>query len=203
MASQRTYTIKVKAEKETTALQEVQKGIHGIMSILMLINFPLRAYHMLMRSVHAIHGLVGASAGAAVGPLTAESGAFGGQAAALQVVNAALRQFILLTAMATQGASLAGATAGAVGAGALIAGATVGTFATPVMQTGGLITRTGAAIVERGERVIPAGGGFGGSVSIVNNISVDPGGMDFTDFTNKMNESFRSALRGHVKSIPG
>ena len=207
MSQTRQYTIKVKAEKETTALEEVQKGIRGIMSVLMIINAPLRIYHMLMRNVHAIQALLGPATAASVGPITAQSGAFAGQTAALIAVNTALRQYIILMAMATQGASLAGATAGGVAAGALVAGASVATapmYALAQTHAGsyGMVARGGAAIVHAGE-TIGRGGGFGGTVTITNNITLDPGGMDFTDFTSKMNEQFRLALRGHVKSIPG
>src|SRR3990167_400815 len=132
MSQTRQYTIKVKAEKETTALEEVQKGIRGLMSVLMIINAPLRIYHMLMRNVHAIQALLGPATAASVGPITAQSGAFAGQTAALIAVNTALRQYIILMAMATGGASLVAGAPAAIAAGTLLAGistATAGTAA--------------------------------------------------------------------------
>ena len=207
MSQTRQYTIKVKAEKETTALEEVQKGIRGIMGVLMIINAPLRIYHLLMRNINFVMDLIGVSSAGSVKGISAQATAFGGQVIALKAVNAMLREYIMLLAVATGGASLVAGAPAAIAAGTLLAGissATAGTAAIAQTHAGSFATvsRGGAAIVHAGE-TIGRGGGFGGTVTITNNITVDSGGMDFTDFTSKMNEQFRHALRGHVKSIPG
>ena len=91
--------------------------------------------------------------------------------------------------------------AGATGGLAMV-GAAKGAGAVASLDEGGTITESGIAKVTEGETFSGVGGGGGGGISITNHISVDPAGMDLTDFTNKMNQQLQSALRSHTRDIP-
>lgn len=134
--------------------------------------------------------------------MTAQGGAATGESAALATVNAQLAEMLLLQAALSEGAAVPGMTAGLTAGASIVAAAAAGGAAAALpLQEGGIVTRTGTALVHAGETILPAGG-MGGDVSITNHVTVAPGGIDLTDFTNAMNEQMRLALRGHTRNLP-
>ena len=106
-----------------------------------------------------------------------------------------------MEAALSQGLAVPAMAAGAAAAEPIVATA-MATGAVASLQGGGSVEKTGLAVVHEGETFSGVGGGTGGGISITNHISVDPAGMDLTDFTNKMNQQLQSALRSHTRDIP-
>lgn len=202
MSKTKNYTIKLSVEKQTGGISETVKELHQFMSTLMLINIPFRVYGMLLRDNHRVQQLLAAASGEAAAGISTEGGAANVAAGSLGIMNQQLATAVLLMGALSEGAAVPGMEAGMVAASTIVASAIAGGAAVPVLQGGGTIMETGIAKVERGEHVIPAGGGFGGDVTITNHISVDPAGMDLTDFTSALNEQMRLALRGKSRDIP-
>jgi len=170
----------------------------------MLINIPFRVYGMLLRDNHRIQQLLGSSAASSASGIATESAAADASATSLGVMNQQLATAVLLMGALSEGAAIPGMAAGETAAGTIVAAAVAGGAAVPSLQHGGMVEKTGLAVVHEGEPFGGVGGGGfgGGDISITNHISVDPQGMSLTDFTNAMNEQMRLGLRKFTRDIP-
>lgn len=205
MSTTKTYNVLVKAEKQTDPIKDVVKEFSELRSILLLVNLPFRIYHSILRMTGTLQKAVGDSAAAATPELTTESGAFDIQTESIDLTNQSLANYIALMAVATEGASLAGA-AGALGlAGQAIAGAGVvsGLASLQAPEGGGsIITHTGMAMVHAGEYVGRGGGGMGDVNINISNLILSPEGDSLTDFTSRMGDQLRMALRSFTRDLP-
>lgn len=204
MSKTKTYNVLVKAEKQTSPIKEVVKEFSDLRSIILLVNMPFRIYHTVLRMAGILQHALGASAAAATPALTAQTGVFDAQTASIEITNAALRDYIILMAIATEGASLAGAPA-AVSAAAGIFGAAGAVATTGLQAPEGVseyITHTGMAMVHAGQTVSRGGGGIGDVNINIANLTLSPEGDSLTDFTSRMGDQLRTILRGFTRDIP-
>lgn len=215
----KTYNVLIKAEKQTDPVKSVVKEFSDLRSILLLVNLPFRIYHTALRLTHMLQGSLGASVAATTPALTAESGAFDVQTASIELTNTALRDYIVLMAIATEGASLAGAPAASLAAAGIIGEATAVSVTGLQTPEGGAeyITDTGLAMVHAGETIgrpdylsdlagergTARPSGSIGDVNIhISNVTLSPEGDSLTDFTSRMGDQLRMALRSFTRDIP-
>ena len=202
MSKQKTYTIALKATAQTDPIRTMASALMDVHRVMSMVNLPFRLYHEGLRVANVLQGQLATSAAAAGTAEGAESGLIGTQTTALDLLNSQLAEAVVLeAALAGAAGGLPGMAAGTTG-GLAIVSAAMGAGAVASLDEGGTITESGIAKVTQGETFSGVGGGAGGGISITNHISVDPAGMDLTDFTNKMNQQLQSALRSYTRDIP-
>ena len=201
MSKQKTYTIALNATAQTDPIKSMASALMDVHRIMSMVNLPFRLYHEALRIANVFQVQLTASTAGATAAQTAQTGIIDAQAVSVAALNAELAEAIILEAALSQGLAVPAMAAGAAAAEPIVATA-MATGAVATLQGGGSVEKTGLAVVHEGETFSGVGGGAGGGISITNHISVDPAGMDLTDFTNKMNQQLQSALRSHTRDIP-
>ncbi len=175
---EKSYVIKIKVQKDTSGLSDIQKGFSEFRTVLADVMLPFRIFIDGMRISH----ILSLANTADMGDLSAmdinQIGVLAALTAEQEGYNSSLAETAVLEDVVSGGTFSLAQMAG-LGAAAVVGGAAVGAIA------GGY------------------GGGGGGDVHVhMNNVSLNPQGMSLNDFTKKAGTSIRNNLRGHTKDMP-